>query len=308
MEKNSEYPKIGIVILNWNNWQDTHHCVQNLREVIYPKSQLEIHAVDNGSGDDSPERLKEIRDITLHLSTTNKGFAGGNNIAIITALKQGCEYILLLNNDTQIPSNLLTGLISGFFESSDIGIVCPKILLSDEPKIIQFAGATYRLPRIIGELIGYGEIDTGQYNQIKIIDIAIGTCMLIKRDVFETIGLLDPDYFFYNEDIDFSYRTNNAGYHICYQPQVEVIHKNAQSTANNPELRTFLMAESRVIFFCKHIQGINSIPVFVLEGLRFLRLALQNLVLMKNRETMSYLRGVFSGLRIGFKAGRTVNR
>ncbi|MFQ7303189.1 MAG: glycosyltransferase family 2 protein, partial [Beduini sp.] len=97
--------KIGIILLNYNAYEDTKECIESLKAMTYPN--YEIFVVDNDSQDDSADRLKQIKDIHFIESGRNGGFGYGNNIGIKAAIKLGCQKILLLNNDTTVEPDFL---------------------------------------------------------------------------------------------------------------------------------------------------------------------------------------------------------
>lgn len=300
-------PEIGIVILNWNGWRDTFNCLDSLRQVNYPARQIEIIVVDNGSCDESVERLHQQPGITVLELPTNVGFAAGSNIGIRHALAKGCEYILLLNNDTVVLPDFLTPLLQVFKKNATAGIVSPKIRYKDQPNRLWYAGGRFQEPRLIGEMVGLGQIDQGQHNQACVVDFAVGCCMLIHRAVFEQIGYLDERFFFYHEDVDFSLRVTRAGFSVWYQPASVILHQVSQSTQNNLPARTFLEAQSRVVFFAKHIRGFKLYLVIGLEIVRFIRRVAESLRNRQPELAWSYARGLFAGLG-KLKRGQSILR
>jgi len=292
---NHQKPLLAIIILNWNNWKETHSCLDQLTGLSYPKERLQIIVVDNCSTDDSLNNLRKREGIKVIINPNNLGYAGGSNPAIQTALNLRCEFILLLNNDTCFPPDLMESLLFAFERNPYVGIVCPKIMHYENQEIIQYAGGKFAFPRIIGNMIGSGEKDIGQYEEGQLVDFAIGTCMLIRREVFELIGLLDDRFFFTHEDIDFSYRAQQAGYHIWFQPSMVVYHKISQSTRDKLPLRIKYISQARTVFFLKHIRGIRIPLVILLESLRLVRVILKNLFRWENYLSVSYIKGLFEG-------------
>src|ERR1035437_2216086 len=127
-------PKVFIVLLNWNGFNDTVECVNSIKKISY--GNYEIIIVDNESENDF-EKLENIysNEIILIRSDVNLGFAGGNNLGIKYALKNDADFVLLLNNDTTVDPDFLDGLIKSGIEK-EFGIVAPKILNYYFPKII----------------------------------------------------------------------------------------------------------------------------------------------------------------------------
>ncbi|HEX9974417.1 MAG TPA: glycosyltransferase family 2 protein, partial [bacterium] len=117
-------PSVAIIILNWNNWQDTVECLESLSQIDYPNYQIIV--VDNGSTDDSVPQIRQ-RFGTIHLLATreNLGFSGGVNFGIEQA--KTSDLILLLNNDTLVAKNFLTELVRKIISDDTIGLVGGKI-------------------------------------------------------------------------------------------------------------------------------------------------------------------------------------
>jgi GT2 family glycosyltransferase len=289
-------PKIGVVILNWNNWSDTVACVDAVRKIDYPWEDLVPIIVDNGSTDESVSKFAQLDDVTLVKLDKNLGFAAGNNAGIQFALSKGCDYVLLLNNDTKLTANFLHPLLELFSNEQNVGIVSPKIYYTEPANKIWYAGGKFKEPRILGELIGMDQLDTGQFDQSRAVDFAVGACMLIDKKVFEKIGYLDDVLFFYHEDVDFSYRAGRQGFAIWFQPRSIIFHDVSYSTQANLPHRTYLYAQARTVFLFKHIRGIKIPLVLFLEIIRLLRSTVKYLLLGQLDHASSYIRGVIDGL------------
>jgi hypothetical protein len=244
-------------------------------------------------------RLRACQGITLLELPNNRGFAAGNNAGLRWALDRGYDYMLLMNNDAYGESSFLRELLSTFASEVRCGLVCPKIrycLSREEPtQRIWYAGGKFRQPRLIGEMIGMDQVDVGQYDIPRIVDFGVGCCMLIDRRVFEQIGLLDERFFFYQEDVDFSYRATLTGFQVWYQPAALVWHAVSRSTENNQAHRTFLYAQSRVVFFAKHIHGLKWVSVIGLEMIRLLRIVTRAIWQRRPEHAMAYIRGLLAG-------------
>jgi hypothetical protein len=295
ISESDQNPKLGIIILNWNNWQETIRCIEALRKCTY--TNKEIWVVDNGSQDESTAQLRKIEDIHLLIQDNNLGFAGGNNIGIQAAIDFNCDYILLLNNDTELPPGFIQPLLEPFNLRPKAGISCPKILYKEPQQTIWYAGGKFHQPRILGELVGMGKRDQNQFDLTGETDFAVGTCMLIKREVFLRIGLLDDRFFFFHEDVDFCYRANQAGFSIWYQPKSVIIHRVSASTENQPDKRVFLYQRARVVFLIKHIHGLKVPLVIFMEIVRLIRVLIDGMMHQPMKLPMSYITGIFAGLK-----------
>ena len=120
-------PFVTIIILNWNNWQDTLECLDSVSQLDYPN--FKIIVFDNGSVNDSVIKIKENygSSIILLESPQNLGFAGGNNLSLEYLKELNPDYIFFLNNDTIIEKNVLSILIEQAVTDPNIGILTPKI-------------------------------------------------------------------------------------------------------------------------------------------------------------------------------------
>jgi len=186
----------------------------------YP--QVEIILADNASTDGGPDFVQEeFPSVRVLRLDKNYGFAEGNNRAIKQA--RG-DYIFLLNPDTKVESDCINKLVEIMEKDKSIGICMPKMLMFNEPSVINTTGI------IANELLqgrdrGAWELDCGQYDKENQILGACGAAMFIRRNLFKEIGYFDRFYFAYYEDLDFSIRTWCSGYKVNSVPQAIVYHK-----------------------------------------------------------------------------------
>ncbi len=250
---------IFIVILNFNGEKDTVECLTSIRQLLTKNYQLSTIVVDNGSKEKlvvSSKELVVIRNID------NLGFAGGNNVGIQYALENKADYIVILNNDTLVDKNLVDELVKVSQSDETIGIVVPKIYFAkgfefhksrykkDQlGKVIWYAGGIIDWGNVIGKHRGVDDVDSGQYEKEGETDFASGCCMMIKRSVFEKIGMLDNKYFLYYEDSDFSLRAKKAGFKIVFAPKAVLWHKNAGSAGGSgSSLQDYYITRNRLLF------------------------------------------------------------
>jgi len=261
--------KVFIVILNWNGKKDTLECLNSLKKIDY--KNYKIIVIDNGSKNDSVKEIKkEFPYAYILKNKTNLGFAEGSNIGIRYALKNNADYVLLLNNDTKVDGKFLPEMISLAESDEKIGIVCPKVYFYSKPKFLQYAGLRFNFNKGESLLLGYGEKDGGQFDKIREADFCGGTCMLVKKEVFERIGLLDKDYFAYFEDNDFGFKARKAGYKIIFCPKARIWHKVSASTGGqtNPT-KEYYLTRNNLIFMKKYSrksQLINFMPHYLIKS------------------------------------------
>ena len=223
---------VGIIVLNWNGWEDTRECLDSLFELS--GSSPKIYVVDNGSRDDSVRRLREHYGSRIELiaNARNLLYAGGNNVGILRALNDGCTHLLLLNNDTIADRGLLESLLIASQELPD-AILCPKIYYADESQLLWYAGGTLSLRRARAAHRGIRETDRGQYDRTEETAWATGCALFAPRKIFETVGLFDESFELYSEDLDYSLRAKTAGFRVFYIPSAKVWHKVSASIGGN---------------------------------------------------------------------------
>lgn len=224
------FPKVFIIILNWNGLQDTLECLESVFKLNYPNFRVIV--VDNGSTDDCGEIIeKNYPKVILILNGENRGFAGGNNVGIRNALDQGAEYIWLLNNDTVVDPDALSNMVAEAEKDPGIGIAGSKIYYFGYPRKIWFAGSNIDWRRGSSDHIGMGETDIGQYDYVKQVDRVTGCSMLVKNTVCEKVGLFDEKFFLYVEEVDWCVRARKAGFKCIFVPSSVVYHKASISVS-----------------------------------------------------------------------------
>jgi GT2 family glycosyltransferase len=250
-EAETHRPRVYIIILNWNGKEDTLSCLRSVQEVEYPRYRVLV--VDNASTDGSTEAIRAaFPGVELLVNRSNLGFAAGNNEGIRHALQCGADYVLLLNNDTQVERAALTELVRACAADPGVGLASPKVYYLDRPKVIYYAGAMQgRLP-LLPRLTGTGEEDHGQYEQVQEVDYVWGQAMFIKKEVMERIGLLDPGFFMYYEDADYCLQAKRAGYKIVCVPAARVWHQVAKGTEGDYLRRWQYKVASMWRFYRKH--------------------------------------------------------
>lgn len=251
------YPAISVLLLNWNQTELTLACLRSLARLDYPAA--EIILIDNGSAEDSLEQIEsEFPGVILIRNDRNLGYTGGNNIGIRRALVAGSDYIMLLNNDTEVAPDVLRILVDVAESDPSIGIVGPLILYYDDPTRIWSAGGAIdpRTARAVS--LGEGEPDDGGLVPTQ-VDYVSGCALLIKRSVVEQVGLLDDRMFIYYEETDWCARAREAGYQIQLVPQAKVWHKIRIQTRAVSRRYIYLMTRNRLLYLRNRAMSIPHI-------------------------------------------------
>lgn len=218
-------PHVALIILTWNGKAHTLACLASLAKVDYANHSLIV--VDNGSTDDTVEAVRRVYPgVTLIENGANLGFAEGNNVGIRDALGRRADYILLLNNDTEVAPDFLSILVNAA-ERNGAGVYGPKIYYHAEPERIWCAGNTWTGTKFVQE--GDGELDGPDFGAETETDYIIGCALFAPTEMFREIGLLDPVYFLTYEETDWCYRARRVNYRCIVVPQSRIWHKVAAS-------------------------------------------------------------------------------
>jgi GT2 family glycosyltransferase len=248
---------VSIVVLNWNGADDTLVCLGALSALAYPK--FNVIVVDNGSTDDSLSRLRHYEatyPLTLLVNTRNLGYAGGNNIGLRAALGTGAEFILVLNNDTEVAPNLISELVSAANRAPCAAVVGPWMYYYDRRDVLWFAGAAWESDALAFRWPGQGvrAVDAGPLPMET--DYVCGAAMLFRREALERIGLFDERFFLVYEESDWCFRARSAGYACLMAPSGRIWHKiGASFGSEQSPLRAYFSARNQLLWAAKNLDS-----------------------------------------------------
>ena len=218
--------KIGIVTVTYNSSLFIDDFFSSIEKQDF--LDFNLYIIDNNSNDDTLSKIDEwnFSAKTILKNTNNIGVAAGNNQGIKLALKDNCDFVMLLNNDTVFEEKLISKLIESH-KSYGSSIIVPKINFFYPSNMIWYAGGFFnRKKAFLNFHRGQGEIDENQYNYDDKIEYAPTCCALIHNSVFSDIGLMDEKYFVYFDDVDFFYRVLKNGKHeVRYRHDIHFLHK-----------------------------------------------------------------------------------
>lgn len=276
--------KIYVLVLNWNGEKDTIDCLESLAKSAKIKdAQVKLVVVDNASKEENFTILdKYLKDKNIHLikNSKNLGFAGGNNVGIKYALKNGADYIMVLNNDTEVAPNMIHELYKAIKQNKSIAVVAPKIYFakgyeyhdkykkSELGKVIWYAGGKIDWNNVYGSNKGVDEVDRGQYDNFIETDFATGACSLFRAQYLQKFGDFDERYFAYLEDLEISVRFSKKRLKIMYVPSAHLWHKVSQSSSIGSDLNDYYITRNRLLFGMRYATLRTKIALFR-ESLRF---------------------------------------
>jgi len=265
-------PKISIIIVNWNGKKFIRQCLSSVFSSNYPKSKLEVIVVDNASTDGSDKIiLNEFPGIILIKNAKNLGYCEANNIGIRSSTG---DIIFLLNNDTFIDPDCLIEIVKTM-NSSQIGIVGCKLVYMNT-SIIQSCGCREIFPGYWEDIAGGLSSAEFTYKDPFEVDYVYGAALAVRREVLKKIGLLDPVYWAYVEDVDLCYRARKSGFKVVTAPKAVVYHYGSASWTGRLFKQYLLMYRNKALFIYKNRQNLTYlleyifwyIPSFMLRSLR----------------------------------------
>lgn len=269
---------LTIILVNWNGAELLPNCLESLARVMPALPPTETIIIDNASTDHSISIIRQkFPWVRLLQNSHNVGFAKANNQAIQQS--QG-DYILLLNTDTILLSHSLPPLLELMHQNPQIGIIGPTLLNPDHT----FQSSACRFPTLLNcalQLLGLSPLIYGAYFPSATLEASqipqptqwvSGACLLVRREMIEQIGLLDEQFFMYMEEVDWCYRTQQAGWQVYHQPHAQIIHLGGGSSA---KVKPYVLARqwlARLRFFQKYHPAWQTVCLHgLVRGLGFLR-------------------------------------
>jgi len=216
----TEWPRVTVIVLNYNGQQHLKTCFRSLYALDYPADRLELMLVDNASTDESLEFMRaHFPGVTLVCNDHNYGFSKGNNIG---AQRATGEYVAFLNNDMRVDPAWLTELIRPIQRDPEVACTGSRIMTWDGQRI-DFADAAMNFYGY-GYQRGWGSRRLDDYQDDKPMIFVCGGAMLVHRGVFLEAGGFDEDFFAYYEDTDLGWRLWVLGYKVLLAPRSIAYH------------------------------------------------------------------------------------
>jgi N-acetylglucosaminyl-diphospho-decaprenol L-rhamnosyltransferase len=263
---------VHAIVVNFRTPDLAAGAVAALQASILSERQLHIHIVDNGSGDDSVERLRAAYphlDITE--SGRNLGFAGGNNLAIRRILAQFTTdtprqdtFILLVNSDVVVEPDAVAKTLQFMEDHPDTGIVGPKVLLPNGQLDLACRRGFPTPARAFWKLTGLSRLFpsnprfTGynlthlDENETTEVDSVVGAYMLLRLAAIDMAGILDERFFMYGEDLDWAYRVKAHGWRVHYYPEARVLHLKGATSRRQSTRMILEFYRAMWLFHFKH--------------------------------------------------------
>jgi len=251
----NQFPRVAVVILNWNGLEMLKKFLPSVCASIYPN--LEIIVADNASEDGSQEWVEENMPIVRLLrGSQNLGFAKGYN----SFLKEvDADYYVLLNSDVEVAPGWIYPVIQLMEQDVKIGCCQPKILSYSQRNYFEYAGAcggwidSLGYPFSRGRVFDTLEVDKGQYDDAMPVFWASGAALFIRAKLFHESGGFDEYFFAHQEEIDLCWRLQRMGYKIYVCPQSVVYHVGAGTLPAGSPKKVYLNFRNNLIMLVKNM-------------------------------------------------------
>jgi GT2 family glycosyltransferase len=251
----ADLPRVSILIVSWNALPLLQRFLPSVAATDYP--DLEIVLGDNASSDGTAEWVRAtIPGVRIVRHVQNRLFAGGNNAAwpVTTG-----KYVVLLNNDVEVPQGWLHPLVRCLEENPDVAAVQPKLHQVDRPNRFEYAGASggfldrFAYPFTRGRLFSTLEDDRGQYDDAQDVFWATGAALMLRRAAIDEIGLFDEHFEMHMEEIDLCWRLWRAGWRVRVEPASVVRHLGGGSLPKGDPQKVFYNFRNSFLLLHKHL-------------------------------------------------------
>lgn len=267
------HPRVSVVILTWNGLDLLKTFLPSVAATTYPN--LELIVADNGSTDGSTAWVEAtFPEIITVQHPENWGFCKGYNEALSAATG---DYLVLLNNDVEVPPDWLEPLIQRMEHEPDIGAVQPKLLRYDRRDWFEYAGGAggfldrFGYPFTRGRVLFTLEPDEGQYDEPRDLLWATGAALVLRRSAIDEVGLLDERFVLHMEEIDLCWRLNRHGWRVVAEPASVVYHMGGATLPQGSPRKTYYNFRNSLLMLYKNLAPPTWRRVFmarlILDGL-----------------------------------------
>lgn len=253
--------ELSVTICSWNTLEDLRACLRSLAE-RQEEASFEVIVVDNNSEDGSPDMVaEEFPWVRLLRMPQNLGFTGGQNIALFN---RGAASALLLNSDTIVHPGALRGILDYSQAHPEAGIIGPKLLNSDgslQLSCRRFPNPVAALFRntLLGKIFPKNRFTRDylmtdfEHSSVREVDWVSGAALFASGQFIKDVGVLDPEYYMFSEDVDWCWRAWDKGYKVVYLPTSVITHAIGKSTDKAPNRMIGRFHRSMFRFYQKNM-------------------------------------------------------
>jgi len=284
---------IGIVVLNYNTWNETEKCLKSIIKTTHDV-KYNIYRVDNNSPKRITKNVKKLTDlpnVTYIQSRENNGFSAGNNLGIFAAIEDGCEEILISNNDVYYFKDSIKLMRSYLISNPNVGIVGPKVLLKNgETQDVMFGIGTtlsgkykYILRKtpfkfLVRDFLKKFTLDKEKLSHPTKVHSVIGCSFMVRKECVKLIFPMDENTFLYEEERIIGVKMEKIGYDTVYYPKPTVLHDHGASTKGLTPFSYTSLVESEVYYLKQYMnnKNIEIAPLYLIRTIKYLLLSVQD--------------------------------
>ena len=297
---------LGIVIANWNGEKLIDKCLESLENQLF--KDFKLYIIDNNSKDNSKEVIKKysnILDIKLIEMDYNSGFALANNIGIKRAIKDGCNYILTLNNDVEVPKESLKNAMNGIEDNKDFDVFQLFMINYFNKDVCDAAGLNFK-EDLIPLQVGFKEsvADILSKNNISIEGVCAGAAIYSTKSLeavkLDNDNYFDSNFFAYFEDVDLSLRLKLAGFRAKLLMDSVVYHMHSATGGKTTGFKEYYLTRN-LFMYTKRNQTLNNYKKNKNQYyIRFLK------TVIKNINDFNVIKSAVLGLKDGIKESKKI--
>lgn len=257
---------VGTVIVTWNSRRFVRDCLVSIPTHYHSRTIV----IDNDSNDDTARIVRtEFPAVRLQVNAANLGYAQANNqgLKALTAQTPRPDYLLLLNPDARLPPGGVERMADYLGQHPEVGMLAPRLVNPDGTAQASVRRLpTYRnmLSALLGVQAAY-RIKGFNYDAIQEVEQPMASCLLIRRQVLDQVGLFDEQFPMFLNDVDLSRRVRDAGWKTVYYPEVAVWHYLGGSTEQRRVKMILLAHQALFRYFRKYDQSgwfrLKAVPV-----------------------------------------------
>jgi len=288
--------KLAIIIVNWKQYDLTKKCLLSINKTKF--NNYKIILVDNESSEKKLNvLLNDFNNLKVIQNKLNLGFGVANNQAINYALDNNYDYVMLLNNDTEVDQNFISPLINCIENNNSIAGVQPLIMNYNKRDLIWSAGG------YINKF--FGNTTTNKSLEKKLnLDWITGCCMLLKTEVIKKTKLFDENFFAYYEDVDWSLRIKDLGYSLQLV-ETSLIYHHGSISSNNSTSEGRLSAyvhylnfKNHIYFLRKHSEKFNFFGVVLYQLMKLISYSIYFILRFRFNKLKMIYKGLIDGMKI----------
>jgi GT2 family glycosyltransferase len=261
--------ELSVTICSWNTSADLEVCLNSL-DARREEAELEVLVVDNNSEDGSADMVARLFPwVRLFPLARNLGFTGGHNFLFG---ERKAPNVLCLNSDTIVHPGAIRKLLDYVKDRPEIGIVAPKLLNPDGS--LQYSARRFPNPVAalfrntpIGKLFPNNRftrdylMQEWDHNSVREVDWVSGAAFVATEALIAKVGVFDPAYFMYCEDVDWCWRAWKAGFKVVYLPDAVITHAIGRSTDKAPNRMIGGFHKSMLLFYSKNVISEAALPL-----------------------------------------------